>query len=85
MLRAVDDDTGKTQSNKDVVEALEDSLARAKKGEIDQVAIAWVEPDGGVNFRYSSAPHSQPAGLIGVIHVMVQDLGDRVRGRGGLR
>lgn len=84
MLKLADDDTGKASSFRAVVEELERVLELAKKGDVEQVAIAWTHPDGGVNHTYGLACKVQPASLLGAIDLLAHDLRDEMRAARGI-
>lgn len=83
MLKLADDDTGKASSFRAVVEELERVLELAKTGEVEQVAIAWTNQDGGVNHTYGLARKVQPAALLGAIDLLAHDLRDEMRAARG--
>lgn len=52
-------------TSKQAVDALEGILARAKSGEIVQVAIAYVTEEGTVGHIFAAKAHVQLAALLG--------------------
>lgn len=66
------------QPQKDVIDTLANALERAKKGELQAVALAFVEPGDFTNYEWSMSPASRSTHTLVVaasdlVHEMLQD------------
>lgn len=64
-----------------IVETLEDLLAQARRGEIMQLAAAYVHDDGRTSSQWASAAHQHQATLLGAIDIMHEEIRTHMRNR----
>ncbi len=77
MLKAVGAETPPAAST--IVETLEELLEMAKKGEIVQLAAAYVEVGGFTSSQWAAAPHQHQATLLGSVDMMHEEIRQHMR------
>ncbi len=77
MLKAVGAETPPAAST--IVESLEELLEMAKRGDIVQLAAAYVEVGGCTSSQWASAPHQHQATLLGAIDMMHEKIRQHMR------
>jgi len=81
MLKAVGAATAPGAST--IIETLEELLAMAKRGEIVQLAAAYVEEGGLTTSQWAAAPHQHQAMLLGAVDMMHEKIRQHMRERCG--
>jgi hypothetical protein len=72
--------TAATEEQETAVQVLEDALVEVRQGQVRGVAIAIARANGGVNYRWSTAPLSTMLGAVAVLmhRLAAQDADDDI-------